>query len=115
MMKVLFQAAVISTRRVPSGHLQQGPGQFQEGGDGKQGKIISDEKYVSFSSQIGRSTSADYGLFLARARAGEGVASGRSQRSHTSQPDGRTRMRGGATPRPTPRHNQSHSHWAYFR
>ena len=72
-------------------------------------------------SNIGRSTSADYGLFLARA--GARRPGGASQRSQTSVPDGRMsssvtfsrRSRGAMTASNTPRNNQSQSHWAYFR
>ena len=70
-------------------------------------------------SNIGRSTSADYGMYLARA--GGRRSGGASQRSQTSVPDGRMSSsvtfsrRGRGAMAPTPRTNQSQSHWAYFR
>ena len=78
-------------------------------------RVVGRSRAEVRQSKIGRSTSADYGLFLARAGAGVGGAAS-SRRSQTSQPDGRRQF---TPPRPqsfrTPRNNQSQSHWAYFR
>ena len=83
-------------------------------------RVVGRSRAEVTGSRVGRSTSADYGLWLARAGGG-GPAT--SRRSQTSQPDGRSRGGGGGRqytpPRPqsfrTPRNNQSQSHWAYFR
>lgn len=77
-------------------------------------RVLGKSRVEATKSNVGRSTSADYGLFLARAARGQG---GASQRSHTTVPDGRASSRRGRGHGCgyTPRTNQTHSHWAYFR